>query len=353
MTTDKARHSHTTKAPKPARWLGALIIVASLVAGWFMNDFYVFKESSLNIARGGVDLTVAPGTSMKSLANELYRRGVLDHPRYLVLLARWHGEADKIQAGEYLLAPGTTPGGLLDKLVAGKVLQHSLTIVEGWTFKEMMAAIDRDPDLAHTLRGLSGEQIMTRLGLPERDPEGLFHPDTYHFPEGTSDATFLRRAYNAMQETLQREWRDRSPDLPYKSPYDALIVASIVEKETAIPAERPRIAGVLLRRLKRGMRLAVDPTVIYGLGDRFDGDLRRRDLRHNTPYNTYLHRGLPPTPIALPSVQSIHAALHPADGHALYYVSRGDGSHQFSDTLAQHREAIAKYQLGNHAKVTP
>ncbi|HKJ22845.1 MAG TPA: endolytic transglycosylase MltG [Gammaproteobacteria bacterium] len=345
MTTSKA------KALKPARWLGGIVFLLSLAAGWFMIDFYMFKETSLNIPAGGMDYTVAPGTSMKSLAYDLQRRGVVDHPGYLVLLARWQRAAGRIQAGEYALAPGMTPRDLLDKLVAGKVLQHSLTLLEGWTFKQMMDAINRDPDLEHTLRGLTGEQIMTRLGLPEHNPEGLFHPDTYHFPEGTSDATFLRRAYDAMHEELARAWHDRDPDVPYDTPYQALIVASIIEKETAIPEERPRIAGVLVRRLRRGMRLAVDPTVIYGLGDLFDGNLRRHDLRHDTPYNTYLHRGLPPTPIAMPGVKSIQAAMHPAQGQALYYVARGDGSHQFSDTLAEHREAVARYQLGERPMV--
>lgn len=338
------------KPPKPARWVGALVLAVSLAAGWFMIDFYLFKVTPLNIAAGGLDYTVAPGTSMKSLAYDLQRRGVLKHPGYLVLLARWNRVSDRIQAGEYALTPEMTPKQLLDKLVAGKVLQHSLTLVEGWTFNQMMNAIDGDPDLKHTLKGLTGKQVMARLDLPERNPEGLFHPDTYHFPEGTTDAMFLRRAYDAMHRELSRAWRDRAPNLPYKTPYQALIVASIIERETAIPEERPRIAGVLVRRLRKGMRLAVDPTVIYGLGRAFDGNLRRRDLRRDTPYNTYLHRGLPPTPISMPGVKSIQAALHPARGQALYYVSRGDGSHQFSDTLQEHRQAVARYQLGETPK---
>lgn len=336
--------------PGPSRLLGSAILIISLIVGWFLIDFYIFKQTPLSVGAAGIDYTIAPGTSLRSLANDLHRHGWLEHPAYLVLLARWRRDADRIQAGEYALTPGMTPGDLLDKLVAGKVLQHALTIVEGWTFKQMMQAVDSDPYLEHGLKGLTGEQIMARLNLPQRNPEGLFHPDTYYFPEGTSDATFLQRAYTAMQQTLQAAWRDRDYDLPYTSPYQALIAASIIEKETAIPAERPRIAGVLMRRLQHGMRLAVDPTVIYGLGDKFDGDLRRRDMRIDTPYNTYLHRGLPPTPIAMPSTGSIRAALHPTRDKTLYYVARGDGSHQFSDTLKEHREAIAKYQLGEHAK---
>jgi len=327
-----------------------MVLLASLAAGWFMIDFYLFKHTPLNIPPAGIDYTVPSGTSMKSLAYDLHRRGVVDHPRYLVLLGRWDRASGKIQAGEYALSPGMRPEDLLHKLVAGKVLQHSLTLVEGWTFRQMMDVINSDPDLEHTLKGLTGRQIMARLGLPQTNPEGLFHPDTYHFPEGTSDAMFLRRAYDAMHQELAKAWRDRAPDLPYKTPYQALIVASIIERETAVPEERPKIAGVLVRRLERGMHLAVDPTVIYGLGKHFDGDLRRRDLRHDTPYNTYLHRGLPPTPISMPSVKSIRAAVHPAGGQALYYVSRGDGSHQFSNTLREHREAVAKYQLGESPK---
>jgi UPF0755 protein len=340
MTTE------TAQSIRPARILGGVILLSSLIMGWFVIDFYIFKETPLNIGTQAVAYSVAPGTTVKAIAADLYRRGVIDHPRYLVWLARWRGQADKIQAGEYALTTGITPDALLEMLVAGKVVQHSLTVLEGWTFRQMMDAIDADPDIDHTLKGLDDRQIMVKLDLPERIPEGLFHPDTYHFPEGTSDAAFLLRAYNDMQHTLSEAWRHRDLGLPYKTPYEALIAASIIEKETAISAERARIAGVIVRRLQRGMRLAVDPTVIYGLGGDFDGDLRRSDLHRDTPYNTYLHRGLPPTPIALPGNQSIAAALHPMDENTLYYVSRGDGSHQFSATLEEHRQAVAKYQLG-------
>lgn len=336
--------------PRPSRLLGGIVLLVSLTLGWFSVDIYVFKETSMNIGPKTVDYSVEPGETMKAIAADLSRRGITDHPRYLVWLARWQGQADKMQAGEYALTPGMTPEQLLEKLVSGKVVQHSLTVVEGWTFREMLQAVDHDPYITHSLTGLSDPQIMTKLGLAESSPEGLFYPDTYHFPENTSDVTFLLRAYKDMRQRLEEAWRHRGGGLPYKSPYQALIAASIIEKETAIPAERPRIAGVLVRRLQRGMRLAVDPTVIYGLGKDFDGNLRRRDLHRDTPYNTYMHAGLPPTPIALPGGASLQAAVHPTDGDSLYYVSRGDGSHQFSATLEEHREAVAKYQLGNQHK---
>ena len=342
MTTE------TAQSPRPSKVLGGIILLSSLTVGWFSIDFYLFKQTSLNIGPRPVNYAVAPGTPMKTIADDLYRRGIIDHPRYLVWLARWQGQADKIKAGEYALEPGITPQEMLEKLVSGKVVQHSLTIVEGWTFRQMLEAVDRDPDITHTLTGMSDSRIMDELGLTETSPEGLFYPDTYHFPENTSDVTFLQRAYKNMQDRLDEAWRHLG--LPYKTPYEALIAASIIEKETAVPAERMRIAGVLVRRLEKGMRLAVDPSVIYGMGEGFDGNLRRSDLRRDTPYNTYLHKGLPPTPIALPGEDSLEAALHPDAGDTLYYVSRGDGTHQFSATLEEHRRAVAKYQLGNDSK---
>ena len=339
-----------SQSPRPSRLLGGVVLLISLTAGWFAIDFYMFKATSLNIGAGTVNFSVKPGETMKTIAADLHKRGITDHPGYLVWLARWQGQADRMQAGEYALTPGTTPEQFLEKLASGKVVQHSLTIVEGWTFRQMLDAVDQDPDITHTLTGLSDRRIMARLGLPEASPEGLFYPDTYHFPENTSDVTFLMRAYKDMQQRLDDAWRHRDVGLPYKTPYQVLITASIIERETAVPAERPRIAGVLVRRLQRGMHLAVDPTVIYGLGKDFDGNLRRGDLRRDTPYNTYMHGGLPPTPIALPGGESIQAAVHPTNDDTLYYVSRGDGTHQFSATLEEHRQAVAKYQLGNQDK---
>lgn len=335
---------------RPARLLGTVVLLASFTLGWFLIDFHLFKSTPLDIGATALEYKVANGVSMTHLAEDLHRRGVVEHPRYLVWLARWEHKADKIQAGEYALTPGMTPVGLLDKLVSGQVLQHSLTIVEGWTFEQMMTTVASHPKLRHTLKDAPAGEVMAALGAPDRHPEGLFFPDTYHFPQDTSDVTFLRRAYDAMQQTLQAAWQDRDAAVPFDRPYEALIAASIIEKETAVDRERPRIAGVLIRRLKRGMRLAVDPTVIYGLGKDFNGNLRRSDLRRDTPYNTYVHTGLPPTPIAMPGEASLHAALHPDDGDALFFVARGDGSHHFSATLEEHRKAVMKYQLNSVQK---
>jgi len=264
---------------------------------------------------------------------------------YLRLLARWNGQAAKLKAGEYWLAPGTTPPQFLDQLVAGRVKVYSLTIVEGWTFRQMLRAIHVHDAIRQTLAGLGGDEIMDRLQRPGEHPEGHFLPETYRFPRGTTDLEVLRWAYAGMDKVLAKAWSGRAEGLPLGSPYQALILASLVEKETALPAERPVIAGVFLRRLAIGMKLQTDPTVIYGLGEAFDGDIRRADLIRDTPYNTYTRDGLPPTPICLPGRASIQAAVNPAAGDSLYFVARGDGSHQFSRTLSEHNAAVRRYQL--------
>ncbi len=330
--------------------IAILVLVGCLAAGWLWVSYQSFANEPLSVGGKELRLVVKPGMSLRGVADRLQAKGVLKHPRYLAWMARWRGVADRIKVGEYRITPGTTPSQLLTMLVEGRVIQYSLTLVEGWTFRQVMDAVDSDPHLKHTLKGLKPDEIMVRLGHPGEHAEGRFFPDTYHFPRGTTDQSFLQRAYRAMQGHLMHEWDQRAVDLPYKRPYDALIMASIVEKETALPSERADIAGVFVRRLKKGMRLQTDPTVIYGLGSSFDGNLRRRDLEHDTPYNTYMHRGLPPTPIAMPGLASIHAALHPAPGKALYFVARGDGSHQFSDTLKEHDRAVIKYQLKGHAR---
>ncbi len=234
---------------------------------------------------------------------------------------------------------------LLQQMVDGEVIQHTLTLVEGWSFKQVMVALRAHHAIRATLQGLTAAEIMSRLGYAGQHPEGRFFPDTYHFPKATSDIEFLRRAYSAMAERLEQEWVAREPDLPLKSAYEALILASIIEKESAVSAERAEIAGVFIRRLNKGMRLQTDPTVIYGMGEAYDGNIRRRDLRHDTPYNTYTRKGLPPTPIAMPGGEAIHAALHPASAESLYFVARGDGTHYFSATLEEHNRAVRKYQL--------
>jgi UPF0755 protein len=264
---------------------------------------------------------------------------------YLQLYARLNGLAGRIHTGDYALTSKLTLPDLLDNLVKGKVIQYSLTIVEGWTFRQMLTAVHQHEHLTATLTGLSDDEIMARLGAPDQHPEGWFFPDTYHFPRETTDLDFLKRAHNTMQERLAAAWSQRAADIPLQNPYQALILASIIEKETGKSTERSKIAGVFTRRLQKRMLLQTDPTVIYGLGDAYNGNLKRSDLKTDTPYNTYIREGLPPTPIALPGAQSLLAAVQPAAGRELYFVSRGDGSHEFSNTLQQHNVAIRKFQL--------
>lgn len=327
-----------------------LAIVTSFAAGWLLMEYRGFVNAPLRLGDTAMRYTVESGATLNAVARDLQARGVLDKPRYLVWLAHWQGTADHIKAGEYELRPGIKPLDLLHMIAAGRVIQYALTLVEGWTFRQVMDAVNSDENLVHTLYGLNDEQVMEKLGWSGRHPEGRFYPDTYYFNKGTSDAAFLQRAYRAMEQRLAREWQDRVAGLPYRLPYEALILASIVEKETALPSERKTIAGVMVRRLQKGMRLQVDPTVIYGMGASFDGNIRRRDLNVDTPYNTYRHAGLPPTPIAMPGGSAIRAALRPEPGDALYFVARGDGSHHFSATLEEHNQAVIKYQLGGRKR---
>ncbi|EGW53419.1 endolytic transglycosylase MltG [Candidatus Endoriftia persephone] len=327
------------------RIFGALIFVSSLLIAWAWMEYQQFQEMPLNLPADGLLYQLDQGDTVRQLAVDLKQLGVIDQPLLLRLLARQSGLASRLKAGEYRIPAGTTPIELLELLVAGKVTHYSLTLVEGWTFKQMMAAIDRDPVLLHTLRGATDVQIMQQIGHANEHPEGRFFPDTYHFPKGTSDLDLLRRAYARMRETLEQAWQQRQPELPLKSPYEALILASIVERETGLPEERPQIAGVFIRRLQKRMRLQTDPTVIYGMGERYDGNIRRRDLKQDTPYNTYVHAGLTPTPIAMPGAAAIEAVLHPAEGDALYFVATGNGGHKFSATLEAHNQAVRKYQL--------
>lgn len=320
------------------------LLVVSLGAGLYVAEQRRGLDEPLSVPAEGFGYVLPPGTSLNRVARDLAASGVLANPRALAVYARWHDLAGRIKAGEYRIAPGTTPIALLDQFVAGRVVQHALTVVEGWTFEQMLQAIAADERLEHTLTGLSNEAIMSRIGLAGVHPEGRFFADTYYFPRGTSDADFLRRAYGAMADFLADAWAGREPGLPLKSPDEALILASIVEKETGAAVERPRIAGVFVERLRKGMRLETDPTVIYGMGDAFDGNLRRRDLRTDTPYNTYTRKGLPPTPIAIPGPDAIRAALHPHSDGALFFVSKGDGSHHFSATYEEHQQAVNRYQ---------
>ncbi|MCF6282307.1 MAG: endolytic transglycosylase MltG [Candidatus Polarisedimenticolaceae bacterium] len=327
------------------RILAILLLAVSALIVWQWTAYEKFKSSPLALPADGLIFNLEPGTSMRGLAFELEQREIISNALYFRSMARLSGQAARIQAGEFLIPAQITPSKLLALFVSGKVTQYSLTLVEGWTFREVMKAVAEEASLTATLGGLSDEVIMRQLGFPDQHPEGRFFPDTYHFPKGTTDLAFLKRAYSAMSRRLASEWEKREKNLPYKSAYEALIMASIVERESGLADERPMVAGVFVRRLQKRMRLQTDPTVIYGMGERFDGNIRRRDLKEPTPYNTYVIKGLPPTPISMPSVESINAALHPAKGDALYFVATGntDGSSKFSATLDEHNRAVRAY----------
>jgi UPF0755 protein len=304
-----------------------------------------FLDSPVAVPDQGLTYEISPGTPFAAISNELAERGIISHPRLFRWYARLTGDANKVHAGEYTLETGVTPPELLRKFVTGDVRLYSFTIVEGWTFRDLMSGLHRHEAIRKTLADEAWQQLPGSLGSDATHPEGLFLPETYRFAKGTSDSEVLRRAYEMMARALDEEWSSRAADLPLADPYQALILASIVERETARDDERARIAGVFVRRLQKGMRLQTDPTVIYGIGPDFDGNLTRRDLQTSTPYNTYTQAGLPPTPIALPGRAAIHAALNPAPGPELYFVATGlpDGSHRFSATRAEHDRAVAEY----------
>ena len=323
----------------------SLVLLLGLAA--FATGFYLYQRwcvEPLPITKA-VDVEIAPGESLHQVAELFAAKGVLPYAWDLVVYARLHEASTGLRAGEYRVEPGTTVAGLLALLRSGKVLLHALTIVEGWNLEETLAAVEGDPDLKHTLAVVKGRALAQQLGIDAPTVEGLLLPDTYQFPKGTSDVAFLRRAAQAAEQELDAAWKERIDGLPYKTSYEALIMASIVEKETAQSGERGLIAGVFVRRLQKGMKLQTDPTVIYGLGDAYDGNITYKDLRTDTPYNTYTRYGLTPTPICMPSRASLLAALHPIPGKALYFVAKGDGTHEFSDTLVQQNAAVQKYQI--------
>lgn len=328
-----------------SRWLrrlGALAVLGGLaIAGygaWYVN-------SPLPVAALPAEFEVPPGSGLRATARLLEEAGIGVRPLPFELWARITGRVGDIKAGNYELSAPPTPEGLLDKLTRGEVTQAEIRIIEGWTFAQLRAALDASPDLRHDSAGLSDAELLQRVGATREHPEGQFFPDTYLFARQSSDLAVLRRAYRALQRHLEEEWQQRARGLPYKTPYEALIMASIVEKETGRAGDRDRIAGVLVNRLRIGMALQTDPTVIYGLGERFDGNLKRVHLTTDGPYNTYTRAGLPPTPIALPGRASLRAALQPAQTKDLYFVSRGDGSSHFSHSLEEHNRAVSKYQL--------
>ncbi len=324
--------------------LGALVVLIGLAVGCYY-DYHSFLDTPLTVPAQKMEFTIAAGESNKSIADRLQAGGIIRSALYWKIYAHQTGLGRRIQAGEYALATDATPRTLLHQFAAGRVIQHALTLVEGWTFRQLLTAVTAHPQLQHTLAGLGDEAIMTRLGYPGQHPEGRFFPDTYYFPAGVTDVDFLKRAYATLERRLQETWERRLPDLPLQTPYEALILASLIEKETGRPDERREIAGVFIRRLQKGMLLQTDPSVIYGLGERFDGNLRRQDLLADTAYNTYTRRGLPPTPIALPGAASLAAAVDPAPGDTLYFVATGAGCHAFSKTLEEHNYKVRQYQL--------
>jgi len=293
-----------------------------------------------------IEFSINPGSGVAASAQQMAAAGVPVNPTLFVLLARLTGDAGRIKAGSYELKPNTSPRGLLSQLVRGEFAQEAVTIIEGWSFKQMRQAIGSHTRLKHDTVKLTDAELMAKISTEYKDPEGLFFPDTYLFAKGSSEIEIYRRAHQAMLTHLNEAWEKRNKELPYKTPYEALIMASIVEKETGQKSERTMIAGVFVNRLRTGMLLQTDPTVIYGMGDAFVGKIAKKDLLTDTPYNTYTRGGLPPTPISLPGLQSLQAALAPAETPALYFVSRGDGTSQFSSNLPDHNRAVNRYQRG-------
>lgn len=329
----------------------AIVLIALVLAG-LAGAAYVahYVETPLAVRKLPVEFEIPEGTRFRDATRILEEAGVPVGRFQFEALARALGRAQQIKAGSYELTAPVKPLELLSKLTRGDVTQAEITFIEGWTFRQMREALNASPNLRHDTLALDDAQILQQLGAPEQHAEGLFFPDTYLFSKGASDLSVLRRAYGAMQRHLAFEWARRAPDLPYQDSYQALIMASLIEKETGRATERAMIAGVLVNRLREGMLLQVDPTVIYGMGASFDGNLRRKDLTTDGPYNTYTRPGLPPTPIAMPGLASIRAALHPAATDDLYYVARGDGTSVFSRTLAQHNRAVDLYQKHPEAR---
>jgi UPF0755 protein len=328
---------------RAVKLLAALVLLAAAAAGlWRGLDWELDQPAAASLP---VRLQVAPGSSLRSTLLMLQQQGALRHARLVELYLRLHGPTPRLQSGNYEVAPHSSAREVLDQLISGRVVLESLTVVEGWSLAQMRSALDAHPAVAHQWRELTEPQLMQALGHPGEAAEGRFFPDTYRFAAGTTDHRILERAYERMQFELDSAWRTRAPNLPLASPEEALILASIVEKETGREDERPKVAAVFVNRLRQGMRLQSDPTVIYGLGASYDGHIHTRDLETDTPYNTYTRSGLPPTPIALPGAAALQATLHPAAIDALYFVAtgNGDGTHHFSATLAEHDVALRAY----------
>jgi UPF0755 protein len=343
--------------PRADGWIGKalllLLVLVAVTAVFAWRDYQRFASTVLPIGNEEVVFEVKRGDSLRSIVDRLAKMGLTEQWRqpWWQALAIETDVIRRLQTGEYSLGHGLTPRALLAKFARGRVIQHQFTIIEGWTFTQLRRALAEVEGIEHTLADQPDEMIMQALGAEGEHPEGWFLPETYAFTRGITDLSLLKRAHLAMKAELESAWAKRDERTVVETPYEALILASIIEKETGKASERPEIAGVFSRRLGMGMRLQTDPTVIYGLGSAFDGNLRRRDLQADTPYNTYTRAGLPPTPIALPGRASIAAAIAPADGKTLYFVSRGDGSHYFSETYREHVNAVRRYQLGPRRQV--
>ena len=326
------------------RFLLNCFLTLILLAAWAAGVFYLQYQKALNeplVTEGDGIITVKPGDTLTSLNHELVQRGVIHSDWVLPVYARLNPQAANIKAGDYRIDASASLPSLMNDITNGKVVVYNITVVEGKTFKDLRASLVQTAGIEHTLNDKTDAQIATLLGI-DGSPEGWFMPETYQFHRGSSDLELLKRMYGEMQRTLEQEWPNRADGLPLANPYQALILASIVEKETGVASERPQIAGVFIRRLEKDMLLQTDPSVIYGAAD-YHGDLTRKHLQTDTPYNTYINKGLPPTPIALPGKASIQAALHPADGDSLYFVADGKGGHTFSATYEEHQQAVARY----------
>ena len=328
-------------------WLALLPLAAAAAVAAAVALYLVTWRPALPSVP--VEFTITEGRGLRAAANEMVRAGVLDHALPLVLLGRITGAHTRIRAGHYELQASASARELLQKITSGDVTLSGITFVEGWTLRQWRAAIAASPDIRREDPPVAEAELARALGIDSGSLEGRLFPDTYLFTRGSTERALLARALRAMDEHLAREWTTRGAGLQVRTPREALVLASIIEKETGSPADRKRVSGVFHNRLRIGMRLQTDPTVIYGMGDTFDGDLRRRDLLQDTPFNTYTRAGLPPTPIAMPGLASLRAALHPEPTRALYFVARGDGTSEFSETLADHNKAVRKYQLGRSA----
>ena len=319
---------------------GSLLLIGFIVAYWQWLAYHQFLNSPITWENSNKFLVVEKGNGLSQLAHRWEEDGVISSSFYLRLFGRLNPEFKKIKVGEYRIEQQETPLSLITKLVEGKVVLYSFTIVEGVNSHQLLDLLSKDKNLNFDV---SSDKLLSQLSIDASNIEGWFYPDTYHFSKGSSALELLQRALKTMQNVLLEEWENRALVLPYQSPYEALIMASIIEKETGVASEREQIAGVFVRRLQKKMRLQTDPTVIYGIGPEFNGDITYKDLRTATPYNTYVIKGLPPTPIAMPGRAAIHAALHPAEGEALYFVATGDGGHYFSATLEEHNRAVKRY----------